>query len=244
MHRSMLLVLAFSGVATAAVAQEPTRSPLTQIITLPVSFNVPVGTCTVAGILAGLARDMQFPAGIERVPGRCDGPPTGTPVEDRIHLQGSTVGEALERLRTADPRYYWVENDGVIVMRPLEAWADDEHFLNTVIERLELEDADLRTALHAVLQPLQRNRAPRPRYPAVDPVRLTLSRTAMSISEALDAIVREHGSAYWEVSYCLPERDADVATVFFYTSDKRGSGQRAVSLFDSDKRPLDRCRRK
>jgi hypothetical protein len=49
---------------------------------------------------------------------------------ERLDLAGHTVREALDDLVGHDPRYRWEERDGVIVIRPGEAWRNPEDPLN------------------------------------------------------------------------------------------------------------------
>jgi len=35
--------------------------------------------------------------------------------------------EAFDRLVSLDPRYRWVESEGVVIFRPLNAWTDPCH---------------------------------------------------------------------------------------------------------------------
>ena len=72
-----------------------------------------------------------------------------------VSLAGLTVAEALEELTALDPRYRWIDSDGVIVVRPLEAWADPKNVLNFDSASFTLEDANLDVALSAVASALQ-----------------------------------------------------------------------------------------
>ena len=53
-------------------------------------------------------------------------------------------------------------------------------------------------------------------WPALSPFRTTY--------DALDAIVRAHGAARWQISYCLPEMSADVANAYLQTYEDQGIG--------------------
>jgi hypothetical protein len=41
-----------------------------------------------------------------------------------------TLGRALNALVAGDPRYAWREQDGMLIIRPVEAWRDATNFLN------------------------------------------------------------------------------------------------------------------
>ena len=60
-----------------------------------------------------------------------------------------TVGDALKKLSALDPRYRWIESDGVIVVRPIAAWSDPKNVLNYQTESFVLKDATLGDALNA-----------------------------------------------------------------------------------------------
>jgi hypothetical protein len=243
MNSRVVTAILVAGVVTSASAQQLRESVLTRLVNVPAIVNVPVRSCDVPGITTYITRHASVPAGVEMIPG-CDWSSSRPPVEDRVHLQGMTLQEALERLIKIDPRYDWVENDGVIIVRPLDAWSDDKHFLHKVIDKFELKDANVGAPLGEIVRTLQPDRSNFMSEHNIGSPDLNLSTGPISVVEALDAVVREHGAMYWEVSYCLPERAPDVAMVRLHTHDDRGLATRAVNLRGSDGRWIDRCRRK
>lgn len=224
---ALTLAAAVLVVAPAAVRAQGApggESPVsTRVIGLSVTLDLPVRRCTVPSLTLALAKHLRVPAGAEQLPGPCD---WGAPIAitDRIPLIGLTFAEALELLIKADSRYYAIETNGVVVVRPLEAWGNQKHFLNTTVERLELKDDNIGAAFGLALAPLRGNTGLSAQLMSTDPTKLTLSLGPVSIVEALDATVRAHGSARWLVSYCLPEYAADVANASVMTFDDRGIG--------------------
>lgn len=245
MNRAIAVAVVLVGVVSrASYAQEPRESVLTRLVNVPVIVNLPVGPCEVPSLTTYLTRHANVPAGVEMIPGSCGWESPRPPIVDRVHLQGMTLEEAMDRMVEIDPRYYWVENQGVIVIRPVEAWADTKHFLHTVIEKFELKDANVGAALDAVLRTFQPNRGNLSSQHFFGATEITVATGPIAVVEALEAVVREHGAMSWQVRYCLPERVPDVAMVEFRTHDDRGIGARAVNLRAPDGKWIDRCRPK
>src|SRR5687768_275057 len=125
MRRLVLGVVLTLLSCAVAIAQDAAIPPLERLIDSDYSLRLPVHDCTVPSAVAGLARRFQFGAGVEYLPVDCQllwryTAPNG----ESVNLRGLTIGDALRKLSALDPRYRWVEMDGVIVMRPLEAWSD------------------------------------------------------------------------------------------------------------------------
>jgi hypothetical protein len=188
------------------------------------TLNLPLGPCDAPNLVIFLAKDIGAPAGAEQLPGSCGYDVERPPITDRIPLIGKRFGEALELLVRYDPRYHVIEADGIVVIRPMEAWINDRHFLHTTIDKLELTDENIGGALDAVLAPFWSRSIPARAQSMSGVGKLTLSLGPITVVEALDAIVRAHGSMRWVVSYCLPEAAADVAMVYFHTYDDHGLG--------------------
>jgi hypothetical protein len=84
-------------------------------------------------VVAMIARSARVPIGFEEVaqePQKDDGNLAKFSNEDKTRLIGLTVGMALNALVAVDPRYAWREQDGVLIIRPVEAWRDATNFLN------------------------------------------------------------------------------------------------------------------
>jgi hypothetical protein len=226
-----------------------------KIIERDIYYHVPLGPCGVAGALMLITRATGIPGGVEYVPGDCDfaawpGAPAAAEKE-RVFLSGLTVAEALNRLISHDLRYRWGVSDGVIVVRPVRAWADARHFLHRTMPSFGVVDHNVGGALHLWLaavggkeqsDELLRARAMRTAegnrqfsVPARGPV---------SAVEALDDIVRAHGALYWEIRYCQPDVESKYATLFLWTleDDPTGIGAPLPGRYTTvNRKTLDAC---
>jgi len=195
-----------------------------RLIPAPLVVRAPLGSCTVAGVAAMIGRLAEIPTGVEHLPGPCTPGASESTATEIAYLQGMTVVDALDRLVKLDPRYYWTATDGVIIVRPLAAWTDRTHFLHRTLDRLTLDKANLGEALDAAVAPLRPpRRSPNNLMQGVG--ELTIDVGPISIIEALDAVVRTHGRARWEINYCRPEAVFLYARIFVYTlDDQHGIG--------------------
>src|SRR5262245_14184021 len=135
MRRAAWLIVAlFFAIQAAGAAQEELT------ISGDVRLTLPVGTCTLPGLVRLIAEDLKMPAGIEALPGPCVGPRR---VRERVSLSGMTLAGAMDRAISEDPRYWWTLTDGVLVVRPLEAWGEREHFLHRTLTSFQVENRNL-----------------------------------------------------------------------------------------------------
>ena len=189
-------------------------------------MRLPASTDALAETLASIARDSGVLIGFETmldVGSRARGTKFGR------SLRGKTVGEALDLLMAVHPAYEWRSVNGVIHVRPQKAFADFNHFLNQPIGPLELSDA---LPLHATFEvhrvfipdcvvnhPIytdQRDAFLETVEPAMrQPV--TLSFNVGTVLDLLDAVIKAHGSLYWNVTYQVPpERLPDATPSYEY----------------------------
>jgi hypothetical protein len=235
-------IVVLAGAAQPALAQDDSRrEPVLSRVVQSTSFTLklPVESCTVADLTMFLLKHLEVPGGVEMLPGPCVRRPV--PVAEEIPLLGLTLKEALDLLVKADSRFYWVEADGVVVMRPLEAWNRKDHFLHAPTAGLTLKDANIGAVMDALFPERGGNRGLRHQTMAADPSQITIDLGVSSIVEALDAVTRVHGRARWHVTYCLPEMQADVATVWLFTYADQGIGVRGAYPV-ADGKWLNRCR--
>jgi hypothetical protein len=222
------------ALALAAPAAQETQEipPLERLVHDNLILRPPPNHCVAPEITLALARSVGLPAGAELLPGSCNYRLPGQ--EDPgswIPLLGLTVGEALERLKAFDPRYHWIESGGILIVRPIDAWGDGEHFLHEPIGEFRVEEESIQAALDRIRGVLSnwRRRSLLTDFPARTeqgawPISVDLS--ASSAILALDAIVRAHGAATWTVRYCKPEARAEYATIGVRTHDNGGFGFR------------------
>jgi hypothetical protein len=189
-------------------------------------LRLPVSTDALANTLASIAQDSGVLIGFETkldVGSRGKGSKFGRP------LRGKTVGQALDAVIALYPGYEWRSVNGVIHVRPQQAFTDFNHFLNQAIGPLELTDA---LPLHATFE-VHRVFVPdciinHPIYtdereaflereePAMrQPV--TLSFKGGRVLDLLDTVIKAHGSLYWNVTYQVPpERLHDATPSYEY----------------------------
>jgi hypothetical protein len=210
-------------------AQDARVPPLQRVIDANFRVSLPVHFCAAPSTVLGLAKYFEFPAGAEFIPGACHWEREG-PGKDHVFLQGMTVEEALNKLVELDGRYRWVESEGVIVMRPLDAWADPKNFLNQVTTGFDLEDKNLGGALDAIVSGLVEK--PRTGGDALSNRTELGARTftvhlgATSVIGALNSVVREHGKMWWEVHDRDEVHEGGLdRMMWLYTPDGSGAGQ-------------------
>jgi hypothetical protein len=219
-----LLVYALVGLTSVTgsdVRAQPKEPVTARIIDLDLHIRLPLQRCGAPAFLAVLARALSIPAGLEYVAEPCNWRNVST--EERISLRGLAVADALNELTRLDTTYEWREIDGVIVMRPVVAWRNRQHFLEREISGFSLEENNIGEALGALRvvfgQPstpgdvaLGNRSSEGQRIFSVAPGRTT----AINI---LNAVVRTHGSLHWEVEYCERGSFPHHAKLWLATSD-------------------------
>jgi hypothetical protein len=116
------------------------------------------------------------------------------PFAQPIVATGRRLGAVLDALVKADPRYEWREDDGAMVIRPVEAWRDNASLLETRVARISLKDMMAGDALRLLSQMF----GVEPLFSGTDSRRFSVEvRDGASLLEALNAIVRAHGSLAW-----------------------------------------------
>jgi hypothetical protein len=232
--------------ASPSLAQESVKDPLARQVTTNLTLKLPVGSCTVPQQAAWLASQLDIPSGVELLPGPCTSP--DQPMAEEIPLMSMPFQDVLDLLIKADSRYYWVYSDGVVVVRPLDAWKKRDHFLHDTLQSLELKEQNIGAAMDQIFARPGRTVGSGESIMSNDPTLVTLTLGPVSRIEALDAVVRTHGRARWEVGYCLPEIESDVATAWLYVYDegvarpRSGLGVHGPFAREGSHRTVDRCR--
>jgi hypothetical protein len=155
------------------------------------------------------------------------------------------VRAALDRLVAFDPRYRWEFQDGVIVLRPADAWDNADDFLETRLPSFAVERATYMGAVTALVTPFAGMRITG--EPGPNPTEQELRRLSVSLREttvlgALNAIVRQHGALTWEVNYCKPSARYEFAWFSFRTFDNGGGGVH-TAVIDEKGTMRERCSR-
>lgn len=214
-------------VSTRAAATGQAESPADRTID-----GVLIHTHTVvdALVIDRIARYARVPVGFEALPDDAyRGAPTRLPIERQRVLTGLTVREALDWLVELDQRYYWVESRGVIVIRPMLAWGDSKHFLNTIVVPFAIEERDPADVMWALSRLVRTGKLEWPPIPAPVWVPLTMASTSpVGILEVLNDIART-ASLRWVLQYAHQPGIGPTTTVRF--SDIEGVRQVQSSMW-------------
>jgi hypothetical protein len=217
---TLALVLAALG-ATTLIAQAPDLAPEYRVLTADAELRLPGNTQALAETLASIAKASGILIGFETM---LDHGPASATSQFGRSLRGMRVGDALDTLIALHPGYAWRNVNGVIHVRPQAAFNDSNHFLNEMAAPLELIDA---LPLHATFEvhrvfipdcvinhPIytdQRDKILERELPAMRQP-LTLSFGGGRVIDLLDAIIKAHGSLYWNVTYEVPPERLHDAT--------------------------------
>lgn len=207
-----------------------------KIIEGDVYYRQPLAPCEVPSVVMWIARVTQIPGGIEWLPDDClpvRRPAGSEIVREKVYLTGKRVGDALNELITVDPRYAWIESEGVVVVRPVTAWANQQHFLHRAIRPFVVSEQHVgvaldewRRAIWSDIRPRSESlplRAAQRTEEGNRPFTVTVARQTSGIG-ALEQIVRAHGKLVWEVQYCQPIAADRFATVYLWTAELDPTG--------------------
>jgi hypothetical protein len=200
--------------------------PEDRILGPDAEMRLPSSTQALAETLASIARSSGALIGFETMLDTEQG--LGR-TEFGWWLRGKKVSEALDDLIALHPGYEWRSVNGVIHVRPQTAFANPNHFLNHAAGPLDLKDA---LPLHATFEA---HRVFIPdcvvRHPIYTDRRdaflenedkvmrqpVTLSFRGGTVLQLLDAVIKAHGSLYWNVTYQVPpERLHDATPSYEY----------------------------
>jgi hypothetical protein len=121
--------------------------------------------------------------------------------QQRIPIANLTVGDALQMLVNADPRYSWNDDSGIVVIRPITAWTDMRDPLNQPIKGIAWNDITLRETLDRIGQVIYGNRRPPRPDEKRDDRRISIRLDSGTVMDLLNAVVRAHGELMWGVIY-------------------------------------------
>jgi hypothetical protein len=227
-NRSALLPVLLAAVALTSLGAQGKEvvPPEDRVLGPDVEIRLPSNTRALAESLASIARASGVLIGFETVLDTDEG---FTTTEYGWSPRGQTVGTALDTVVSLHSAYEWRSVNGVIHVRPRNAFADPNHFLNRMVGNIELKDA---LPLHATFEA---HRVFVPDCVVRHPIyteerdeflknegramrqRVTLSFKGGTFIELLDAVVKAHGSLYWNVTYRVPpERLHDAVPRYEY----------------------------
>jgi len=207
----------------AGAQPSPDVPPLERVIDRHVTVRVPFGSCDIPDTLAVIAKLAELPAGIEHLPGECVRVQDDNDYGNDVPLLGLTVREAVETIAKLDARYMVLESTGTLLVRPVAAWADKDHFLHQEIGRFAVTEVDMHEAIVRLHDAF--GKPPRPSHVVQQPRSaagarlLTVDAGATSLYGALNAIIEAHGALLWEVHYCAPIRLRQAASLTVRTYD-------------------------
>ena len=173
-----------------------------------VSDISPADDCAMFELFDQIARTANIPLGFENVPGCGFGRRTIVRDDKRSILAASTPREALDEVAALNHNFRWQEIDGMIIVRPADAWEDSANLLNLPARAFQMMNVDADDALYRVLDAAtprvtyvrSRKQAPGSR---ATPVSVDFS--GGSLLRALNAVVRAKGDAEWRVGYSSGE---------------------------------------
>jgi hypothetical protein len=191
-------------------------------------------------LLALIARSARVPIGFEEQAGSLlpfDGDLSKIPVSVRTNFIGLTVGEALSALVAADPRYSWREQDGVILIRPVEAWGDPVDFLHQGFGGFRAAGALASDVARAIYEwfrvPLgfgEGGVLGEPPGPDAElNRRMTFEVSPGWVLDALNSVVRTHGGLGWIVRYARAPAVIGNSCIRFVTFNGRFTGLGAAA---------------
>jgi hypothetical protein len=216
--------------SSALPAGQQATPPAQRLITENLEFRTAFLPCHAPDIAMRLAKLTGVPAGAETLPGPCGYEKgRGPALESPVNLLGMTMAEAMDTLVALDPRYLWLETGGVIVIRPIDAWNNKQHFLHRALPAFTLDDQNLGGTINQI-SAARDGDVRHPPYAEI-PMRTDQALKKVSVAlgtttlfEAMNAVVREHGAMWWQVNYCQPQALAAFSRVFLYTFDGAGLG--------------------
>lgn len=241
------LAVSAAWLVSIGISARPQQSSAAaRMIEDEISAGLPLTPCAVPALAARIAGVVGAPAGIEHLPVSCTYDRSrSSHLNERLTLSGVTVGEALDRLVELDPRYRSVDADGVIVVRPLLAWVNADHFLHRTVPSFVVSDQNLGGALSVVLTalgPWNFGSGSGHGLPTAEGQRrFSVTLNATSILEALGAVVRAYGALRWEITYCQPPARYEHATMWLKAFDGSALGGHAVFLRDQNGRLYSPC---
>jgi hypothetical protein len=218
---------------------------LAQTINAHLSMFTPVVPCAVPGLAWRIGQAVQVPVVVEFVPESCRTTPQARQYEQQS-LAGLTARAALDRLVKEDPRYHWTESDGVVMFRPITAWADKDHFLHRMAPTFAIEELTASAALGVIRSGLDGETYDRQRHIeygrtplALKPI--TVKTGAVSVLDAIAAVVRAHGQLGARITYCKAQPIWEHSTIWLLTYDESGGGAGARPK-DANGQYYDACR--
>ena len=164
-----------------------------------------------------LSSSLKVPMGLQRLPALplmidpASLSPDPPPPPDPITISDRPLGEALSTFVNLDPRYSWSEIDGVIAIRPYDAWRDPKDPLNHPLPRVIANNRPTSEVI-GLIWTLVGRPFDWTGFPETRPISIDVSNG--TLVDVLNAVVRAHGNMTWEwKEYSEAEREEHVARI-------------------------------
>jgi hypothetical protein len=192
--------------------------------------------CRVWTALEQLARQARVRIGFEQPLDCSPAPWVLRPYEASLDLGGLTPRQAFDRILSQRPDYRWTEIDGVVVIRPVTAWAPVGSVLNAPVAAFAVADEHPHHALHLVFKSSRPSlfqehtdlrlsgngrRLEDPGYEGLIDVPVSVKFAGGSLVHALNAITRGFGGI-WQAAYTSRGEHRHSLSVTLYTLDAYG----------------------
>jgi len=190
MRRSARLIFAFVLSAGLWPAGAAAQAALDRAVGLDFFGKPLVLTKLTAADIGSLAAAARVPMGFEAAP-------PGGRGGWKIEASGRPLRAVLDAIVSADSRYEWRDDDGVIVLRPSAAWSDRDNALYRSVGSIRFDEVGAADALRIVAGLFGEDLSASQRDDLNDTKRFSLNVPPGTLLDALDGIVRAHGLLAW-----------------------------------------------
>ena len=202
MVRRLLGALGVLAIASSAGAQTPLRDVKVPRLLVPKQLP-PCAVLQVINYLEATAgRPISLEVSWEET--SCWSQVSGRPTPF-VGAELTSVGDILDQLLASDRHYRWQDMDGVVVVRPIAAWRENDHFLHRRVAEFTVVDGHLANALAAISVSLHPWAFGNPDFllvatPMLPPIQTRFS--GGTVLDAVNAIVASRDDLGWTVLWC------------------------------------------
>ena len=232
-----LILFVCAGVTLSGQAvRPPSGLDLPMDTTVRIEDSTGGNPCHLWIALEQLARQARVRIGFEQTFDCSPAPWVMRPNGNSLNVRGLTPRQAFDRVLSQRPDYRWTEIDGVVVIRPVTAWAPGGSVLNAPVSAFTIADEHPHHSLHMVFQssqpPLFQEHTDRKLSSSTrrldDPHATTLIDAPVSVRfaggsvvQALNAITRGFGGI-WQTAYTRHYDNRHSIWVVLYTLEADG----------------------
>ncbi len=202
------------------------QTPFDQYVAAPAALERP---CAVGAEIRGIAVKIHVPVGVE-LSTDC------TTQSPGAHQSASSAAmparEAIDKF-LADSVYWWRDLDGVLVVRPRDAWTDGDHFLNRTTSSFQVSQGRLGSAFNAIASAINHVYAAPAEWllnatPYLAPIQAAFD--GGSVIQALNTIVRSRADLGWTLRYCTRARNVSESVLIIDTRDDGHEGRPGTAV--------------